>query len=98
MRSPSAITTTLTTIVRPITVVAGVFAPGHLGELTRIIDFETAEAALGEGAARAPPPAGPVPAARAVQLVGRADGFRAHHWGGGPDRSGPGHLRTERHR
>lgn len=46
MRSYSAITTTLTTIVRPITVAAGVFAPGHLGELTRIIDFEMADAVL----------------------------------------------------
>lgn len=48
MRSHSAITTALTTITRPITVAAGVFAPGHLGELTRIIDFEMADAVLAD--------------------------------------------------
>lgn len=48
MPSHSVITTALTTISRPITVAAGVFAPGHLGELTRIIDFEMADAVLAE--------------------------------------------------
>lgn len=40
--------TALTTITRPITVAAGVFAPGHLGELTRIIDFEMVDAVLAQ--------------------------------------------------
>lgn len=48
MRSQSAIRSTLTTITRPITVAAGVFAPGHLGELTRIIPFEMVDAVLAE--------------------------------------------------
>jgi hypothetical protein len=34
------------TITRTITVAAGVFAPGHLGELTRIVPFEMADAVL----------------------------------------------------
>lgn len=34
------------TITRTITVAAGVFAPGHLGELTRIVPFELADAVL----------------------------------------------------
>ncbi len=46
MRSHSAIRSTLTTITRTITVAAGVFAPGHLGELTRIVPFELADAVL----------------------------------------------------
>lgn len=46
MPSYSAITTALTTITSKITVAAGVFAPGHLGELTRIIPFEMADAVL----------------------------------------------------
>ncbi|HEV8556360.1 MAG TPA: transposase domain-containing protein [Actinophytocola sp.] len=33
-------------ITRKITVAAGVFAPGHLGELTRIVPFEMVDAAL----------------------------------------------------
>ena len=36
------------TITRTITVAAGVFAPGHLGELTRIVPFELADAVLDE--------------------------------------------------
>jgi hypothetical protein len=43
------------TITRAITVAAEVFAPGHLGELTRVIPFELADEvlagrALAEGA------------------------------------------------
>lgn len=34
------------TITRTITVAAGVFAPGHLGELTRIVGFELVDAVL----------------------------------------------------
>jgi len=36
------------TITRTITVAAGVFAPGHLGELTQIVPFELADGALEE--------------------------------------------------
>jgi Insertion element 4 transposase N-terminal/Transposase DDE domain len=39
------------TITRTITVAAGVFAPGHLGELTRIVPFELADAVLAEAGA-----------------------------------------------
>jgi hypothetical protein len=38
-------------ITRVVTVAAGVFAPGHLGELTRIVPFEMVDAALAETAA-----------------------------------------------
>jgi hypothetical protein len=44
----SAIGSAVTTITRTITVAAGVFAPGHLGELTRIVPFELADAVLDE--------------------------------------------------
>src|SRR3954462_14064625 len=37
-------------VVREVTVAAGRFAPGHLGELTRIVPFETVDAALAETA------------------------------------------------
>ncbi|MBV9380061.1 MAG: IS4 family transposase [Streptosporangiaceae bacterium] len=37
------------TVTTAITVAAGVFAPGHLGELTRIVPFELADAVLEEG-------------------------------------------------
>jgi transposase IS4-like protein/DDE family transposase len=40
------------TITRTITVAAGVFAPGHLGELTRIVPFELVDAVLEETGAR----------------------------------------------
>ncbi len=33
-------------ITRKITVAAGVFAPGHLGELTRVVPFEMVDEAL----------------------------------------------------
>ena len=36
------------TVTTAITVAAGVFAPGHLGELTRIVPFELADAVLAE--------------------------------------------------
>jgi len=36
------------TITRSITVAAGVFAPGHLGELTRIVPFDLVDAVLAE--------------------------------------------------
>jgi hypothetical protein len=36
------------TITRTVTVAAGVFAPGHLGELTQIVPFELADAVLAE--------------------------------------------------
>ena len=43
-----AIGAAVTTITRTITVAAGAFAPGHLGELTRIVPFEMADAVLDE--------------------------------------------------
>ena len=46
MRVQSAIDSAVTTITTTITVAAGVFAPGHLGELTRIVPFELADAVL----------------------------------------------------
>jgi len=36
------------TITRTVTVAAGVFAPGHLEELTRIVPFELADAVLAD--------------------------------------------------
>ena len=36
------------TITRTITVAAGVFAPGHLGELTQVIPFELADGVLAD--------------------------------------------------
>jgi hypothetical protein len=40
----------VTTVTTVITVAAGAFAPGHLGELTRVVPFELADAVLeGEG-------------------------------------------------
>jgi Insertion element 4 transposase N-terminal/Transposase DDE domain len=38
----------VTTVTTAITVAAGVFAPGHLGELTRVVPFELADAVLEE--------------------------------------------------
>ena len=42
MRSQSA----MTTITRAVTVAAGVFAPGHLGELTQYLPFELVDDVL----------------------------------------------------
>lgn len=48
MRFQSAIDSAVTAITTTITVAAGVFAPGHLGELTRIVPVELADAVLEE--------------------------------------------------
>ena len=48
----SAIRAAVVTLTRTITVAAGVFAPGHLGELTRIVPFELVDAVLEEAGAR----------------------------------------------
>ena len=48
MRPQSAIRSAVTTIARTVTVAAGVFAPGHVGELTRIVPFELADAVLAD--------------------------------------------------
>ena len=48
MRAQSAILPAVTTITTTITVAAGVFAPGHLGELTWQVPFELADAVLEE--------------------------------------------------
>ena len=52
MRVKSAICAAVTTITTTITVAAGVFAPGHLGELTRVVPFELADAVLEENGGR----------------------------------------------
>ena len=52
MRVQSAILAAVTTITTTITVAAGVFAPGHLGELTWQVPFELADAVLEETRAR----------------------------------------------
>ena len=51
MRPQSAIGSAVTTITKTITVAAGVFAPGHLGELTQIVPFELADAVLEQAGA-----------------------------------------------
>ena len=48
MRVQSAISAAVMTITRTITVAAGVFAPGHLGELTWQVPFELADGVLEE--------------------------------------------------
>lgn len=48
MRAQSVIRSTFTTISHSVTVAAGVFAPGHLGELTRIVPFELVGAVLAD--------------------------------------------------
>jgi hypothetical protein len=52
LRIQSAILPAVTTITRAITVAAGVFAPGHLGELTWQVPFELADGVLEETRAR----------------------------------------------
>jgi hypothetical protein len=52
LRPQFAIRSAVTTITRTITVAAGVFAPGHLGELTQIVPFELIDAVLEETGAR----------------------------------------------
>ncbi len=52
MRPQSAIKAAVTTITRTITIGSGVFAPGHVGELTRVVPFELVDAVLEETGAR----------------------------------------------
>ena len=52
MRSQSVISAAVTTITTAITVAAGVFAPGHVGELTRVVPFELVDSVLEETGAR----------------------------------------------
>jgi nucleotide-binding universal stress UspA family protein len=52
LRPQSAISAAVTTITTTITVAAGVFAPGHVGELTRVVPFELVDAVLEETGAR----------------------------------------------
>jgi transposase IS4-like protein len=44
----SAIGFAVATITKTITVAAGVFAPGHLGELTQIVPFELADGVVAD--------------------------------------------------
>jgi hypothetical protein len=48
----SVISAAVVSVTRTITVAAGVFAPGHLGELTRVVPFELVDAVLEEARAR----------------------------------------------
>jgi hypothetical protein len=48
----SAISAAVVSVTRTITVAAGAFAPGHLGELTRIVPFELVDAVLEEAGGR----------------------------------------------
>ena len=48
MRTQSAINAAVMTITRTVTVAAGVFAPGHLGELTRVVPFDLVDVVLAE--------------------------------------------------
>ena len=48
MPAQSVIRSAVTSVTTTITVAAGVFAAGHLGELTRIVPFELADAVLEE--------------------------------------------------
>jgi Insertion element 4 transposase N-terminal/Transposase DDE domain len=52
LRPKSAISAAVTTITRTITVAAGMFAPGHVGELTRVVPFDLVDAVLEETGAR----------------------------------------------
>ena len=52
MPCKSATSAAVMTVTRTITVVAGVFAPGHLGELTQQVPFELADSVLEEARAR----------------------------------------------
>lgn len=47
-----AVSAAVVTITRPVVVAAGVFAPGHLGELTRQVPFELVDDVLAETGAR----------------------------------------------
>jgi hypothetical protein len=47
----SAISAAVTTITRTFTVAAGVFAPGHLGELTQVIPFDLVDSVLADARA-----------------------------------------------
>jgi Insertion element 4 transposase N-terminal len=52
LRAQSAIRSAVVAFTRSITVAAGVFAPGHLGELTRVVPFELVDAMLEESGGR----------------------------------------------
>ena len=48
MRHQSALSRTVVTLKREVTVARGAFAPGHLGELTAVVPFELVDAVLAE--------------------------------------------------
>jgi hypothetical protein len=52
LRVQSAISTAVVAITRTIMVAEGVFAPGHLGELTRIVPFELVDSLVDEASVR----------------------------------------------
>jgi Insertion element 4 transposase N-terminal len=51
LRAQCAISTAVVTSTRTVTVAAGVFAPGHLGELTWQVPFELADGVLADARA-----------------------------------------------
>jgi hypothetical protein len=51
LRAQSVISAAVVTITRTITVAAGVFAPGHLGELTQVVPFELVDGVLADAGA-----------------------------------------------
>jgi Insertion element 4 transposase N-terminal/Transposase DDE domain len=52
LRSQSVISAAVTTITTAITVAAGVFAAGHVGELTRVVPFELVDGVVEEAGAQ----------------------------------------------
>jgi hypothetical protein len=52
LSAQSAIRSAVVAFTRSITVAAGVFAPGHLGELTRVVPFELVDGVLEESGGR----------------------------------------------
>jgi transposase IS4-like protein/DDE family transposase len=52
LRAQSVIGAAVVTVTRTITVAAGAFAPGHLGELTRVVPFELVDGVLEEAGGR----------------------------------------------
>ncbi|HEX6403254.1 MAG TPA: hypothetical protein VF003_08890 [Pseudonocardiaceae bacterium] len=86
-----------TTLTRTLIVAAGVFAPGHLGELTRYLPFELVDDVLAQTccvAERQRRPGAAAPRAAAVREI-RISQRRAAQVAGGGDRlispAGAGH-------
>src|ERR1035441_10937540 len=93
LRVQSAIRSAVTSVTRTITVAAGVFGPGHLGELTQIVPFELADGVLEQTGTRErrlrllPSPGGPY-FGLGVGVFPRSRGRGG--WGGLPAAAGRG--------